>query len=243
MKKNTMMRVASVLLIAVLLSTCAISGTFAKYVTKSSATEVARVAKWGVDFVITTDMFKTTYQYDAPPHGDFTGKLSVESDNGNKVVAPGTSGTGYSLSTIGTPEVSYVVTFGLDIAASQTVYLDIGGDVYRPVSYTLTLGASSYTSNDLAKIASNILTYKYMYDVDSGHYYTTADNGTTWTDAGTVAPKMVLSWSWAFSTSPENDIKDTALGDIAAGVTPEIAVTGSCTDISLVVTSTATQID
>ena len=31
MKKNTMMRIASVLLVAVLLSTCAISGTFAKY--------------------------------------------------------------------------------------------------------------------------------------------------------------------------------------------------------------------
>ena len=48
MKRNKMMRIASVLLVAVLLSTCVISGTFAKYTTSNSATDSARVAKWGV---------------------------------------------------------------------------------------------------------------------------------------------------------------------------------------------------
>ena len=49
MKKNRMMRVASALLVAVLLTTCAISGTFAKYVTTESGSDFARVAKWGVN--------------------------------------------------------------------------------------------------------------------------------------------------------------------------------------------------
>ena len=40
MKTNIMMRVASTLLIAVLLSTCAISGTFAKYITSADAEEL-----------------------------------------------------------------------------------------------------------------------------------------------------------------------------------------------------------
>ncbi len=48
MKKNKMMRLASVLLIAVMISTSAISGTYAKYVTSGYAEDNARVAKFGV---------------------------------------------------------------------------------------------------------------------------------------------------------------------------------------------------
>ena len=44
MKKNKMMRIASVLLVAVILTTCAISGTFAKYVTSGNGSDNARVA-------------------------------------------------------------------------------------------------------------------------------------------------------------------------------------------------------
>ena len=50
MKKNKMMRIASVLLVAVLLSTCTISGTFAKYASTASQTATASVATWDIDF-------------------------------------------------------------------------------------------------------------------------------------------------------------------------------------------------
>ncbi len=52
MKKNKIMRFASFLLVAVMLSTCAISGTFAKYSTQATGSDSARIAKWaftGVD--------------------------------------------------------------------------------------------------------------------------------------------------------------------------------------------------
>lgn len=45
MRKNRMMRAASALLVAVLMTTCTISGTFAKYVTSADSTDTARVAK------------------------------------------------------------------------------------------------------------------------------------------------------------------------------------------------------
>ena len=48
MKKNKVMRFASLLLIATLLTTSVISGTFAKYTTSDSAQDTARVAKFGV---------------------------------------------------------------------------------------------------------------------------------------------------------------------------------------------------
>ncbi len=56
--KNKMMRIASILMVAVLLTVCAVSSTFAKYVTSVNVGDAARVAKWGI--VITaenTDLF------------------------------------------------------------------------------------------------------------------------------------------------------------------------------------------
>ena len=49
MRNNRMMRAASALLVAVLLTTSTISGTFAKYVTEKEVSDTARVAKWGVE--------------------------------------------------------------------------------------------------------------------------------------------------------------------------------------------------
>ena len=48
MKKTKVMRLLSLLLVMTLISTCAISGTFAKYVTRAEGEDQARVAKWGV---------------------------------------------------------------------------------------------------------------------------------------------------------------------------------------------------
>ena len=97
MKKNKMMRIASVLLVAVLMSTCAISGTFAKYVTEAAGSDSARVAKWDVKLedatmtnTFTFDLFNTVYDSDG---------TSVEQDVANKlndgktVIAPGTKGS------------------------------------------------------------------------------------------------------------------------------------------------------
>ncbi len=82
MKKNKMMRAASALLVAVLLTTSVISGTFAKYVTSDDATATARVAKWGFEHTEFDfeDLFSATYD-------------NVASENGVNVIAPGTEGS------------------------------------------------------------------------------------------------------------------------------------------------------
>ena len=46
--KNKFFKVASLMIMLCLISTCAIGTTFAKYVTGDTATDSARVAKWGV---------------------------------------------------------------------------------------------------------------------------------------------------------------------------------------------------
>jgi len=113
MKKNKMMRIASVLLVAVLISTCAISGTFAKYVTKVSGEDKARVAKWGIVLTMTGDeLFAKEYEADDET---FTGSensehpgMSVVSSNEEKLVAPGTKSKkdAFVATVKGTPEVA-----------------------------------------------------------------------------------------------------------------------------------------
>lgn len=81
MKKNKMMRIASVLLVAVLLSTCAISGTFAKYTTTVTDSDTARVAKWGMDKLTMADL----YMFD----GQYKDGENVNVDATTNVIAPG----------------------------------------------------------------------------------------------------------------------------------------------------------
>lgn len=113
MKINKMMRIASVLLVAVLLSTCAIFSTFAKYVTQATGSDNARVAYWGFEAsnasIVFADLFKETY-------------TNVNSSEpGKAVIAPGTTGYGtfrfqYD-DRAAAPEVAY--TFKVDTTGSD----------------------------------------------------------------------------------------------------------------------------
>ena len=47
LKNNRTMRAAVLLLALVLITSCFVGGTFAKYVTSGDAADLARVAKWG----------------------------------------------------------------------------------------------------------------------------------------------------------------------------------------------------
>ena len=77
MKKTRTMRMAAVLFALVLITSCFVGNTFAKYVASGEATDTARVAKFGVTIVAdnTTDgMFKKEY---AKEDSEYNGTLSV----------------------------------------------------------------------------------------------------------------------------------------------------------------------
>ena len=109
MKKNKMMRIASVLLVAVLLSTCVISGTFAKYTSTFEADDTARVAKWVVSVKDKTpasetfvfDLFNTIYD---------TNGSAAEGDVDEDLVAPGTWGY-----------MDFVITSASEVTSNYTV--------------------------------------------------------------------------------------------------------------------------
>ena len=84
MKKNRMMRLASVLMVAVMMTTCTISGTFAKYVTSVESQDSARVAYWGFKPATMDLSGLFVAEYDSK---------DVKAQNLKDVMAPGTKGS------------------------------------------------------------------------------------------------------------------------------------------------------
>ena len=127
-----MMRLASVLLVAVMLTTSMLSGTFAKYVTTGEVSDSARVAKFGVILAAEGSLFDKTYLTTTNTPGGTTedgadGKaLSVEANE--NVVAPGTKSdaNGLKLSISGTPEVDVKIQFTFDDTNLKDVFLAKG---------------------------------------------------------------------------------------------------------------------
>ncbi len=217
MKKNKMMRLASVLLIAVLMSTCAISGTFAKYVTSDSATDTARVAKFGVKIVAENNtLFLKDY---AKEDDNFTGTYSVSSGTGDKdfVLAPGTQGKLTEITLAGTPEVAVDVKFVATMTLSDNwlVEVDEVDKFYCPVVFTIgteTVSGLDYDNADgfIAAVEEKIEAYSAKYDPNKDLSEIT--NGTAFD----------ISWKWLFEGDnsgekiKQTDVYDTVLGDAAA---------------------------
>lgn len=220
MKKNKMMRIVSVLLVAVIITTCAISGTFAKYVTSGSGSDSARVAKFGVTVSGTADTFKETYAKD---DNSFTlaANTVVSTED---VVAPGTSGSMADFTINGTPEVAVRVNFTGTLELGDK-WVDSASAYYCPIE--ITVGSTKFKGTDYASadefetaVNEKIATYTKDYAA-----------GTNLSTIGANAP--AISWEWAFNGN--DDVKDTYLGDQAAA--------GNAATISLSVTATVTQID
>lgn len=234
MKKNVMMRVASALLVAVLLSTCAISGTFAKYVTTAVGSDTARVAKFGVVVQAVSDIFRPQYAGNDA--------ISVLSSNAEDVIAPGTTGTAVAFTISGAPEVdvNVAITLGaftrvtlpvgdyLDYTTANTADTYNPGSAYNPVVWTLKKDGVTVTGCDkvgLDKIETQLASMSKKYDVESGAFSTI--NGT-----------YELIWEWAFEA---NDQADTVLGQIAGGVIA--APAGHVANESFQFSITVTQVD
>ena len=254
MKKNTMMRLASGLLVAVLLSTCAISGTFAKYITAEDVSDTARVAKWGVGITTSGTLFAE--QYDNAPIIDASSSaITVQVYNyaeatTDNVVAPGTKNEdGITFTITGTPEVDLSLSVAVETtdivlpakddyidctAGNRDTTFDLTND-YHPVVFTLTNGngdtLATGTIGDIELYLEGLTRAK----IDSNTNLNTAflgTDGTTKTD-GTYK----LTWAWAFE---QNNKADTYIGNVIAGTMADATCT---TGISFSITITAEQLD
>ena len=203
MKKNKMLRIASVLLVAVLLTTCAISGTFAKYTTSKSAADEARVAKWGVEVTaVGNDAFATKYEDAADANG-----TKVISDV--KVVAPGTNGQLGKITIEGEPEVMVNV----DVNATLTLEgWEVDG-LYCPLVFTV--GGETFKIGDTyADVAALSAAITAKFNELDGTF-----------DAGDdLAAEIEISWEWPFNDAADAiSENDTALGNLADAPTIKFA--------------------
>lgn len=220
MKKNKMMRTASVLLVAALMTTSMISGTFAKYTTSVEAGDTAVVAKWSVGATLnnasfgsatdskTVDIFSQSAVYDtkdANYKSDGTvDKNVIEATDGTAIIAPGTWGKfTYTLSNDSDVNATYAVTYTVD---------------EKNVPLEWSTNGSTWTDNlsNIADTAINMPTIK----------------GTATTIDQTVY------WRWAFegkdssvNTTAQTDTADTTLGTAETLANPSVKIAVTFTQV------------
>ena len=235
-KKNWTMRAAVLMLALVLITSCFVGGTFAKYVTSKSGTDSARVAKFGVTVTANGDVFAKEYDTDDQTVVGTIAKSVISTD---KVVAPGTESNGdfVAATVAGTPEVAVRVSYKLDTATLQLEnWKDGDGKFYCPLVFKVktpdgntVISGMEFQTAEAMKAALVNAVAAYTKDYAPG------------TDlSGMAADTLAISWEWPFETGtdadkPANNVKDTFLGDEAAA--------GRAATVSLTLATTVTQID
>ena len=237
MKKNVMMRVASLLMVCVLATTCGISGTFAKYVTKADAQDDARVAKWGVTIgVVSETAFGEKYNNTVVADG-----VKVVSTGGD-VVAPGTEGTLGTVAIAGQPEVMVDVAVDVNFEIAGWVVPDAIN--YFPIAIVV---AGEVVDIDVDATVEDI-----EEAVEAAVLEAVFGNADAITIDGGVSSKVVrydanhnfgvagdtdvtVGWYWPFYVSEQFDKYDTALGDQAAA--------GDAATIEFSISISVTQVD
>ena len=221
MKKNKAMRLASALLVLTLLTTCAISGTFAKYTTSTTGTDKARVAYWGFDQAAATDIALFDGEY-------INVKSSGEVDGFSNVVAPGTEKsttfafgyTNYKTNAITAPEVAYTFTVNPTITGDYD-------ELDANTSFKWTLKKGDATATEYNTVEDLLAAIKALSGDDSGtKTYQPGQLPAAFTSADET---YTIGWKWAFEG---NDAADTTLGN-----------SQTLENVTFAITITATQVD
>lgn len=226
MRKNKAMRTAAMLLVLVLMTSCFVGGTFAKYTTSTTGTAEARVAYWGFSAPaeMTLELFTD----------DYTDVKGAEN-----VIAPGTGKTasfGFAYTANGTlaaPEVDYAFTVeatgtcGDEIKANPNIQWYVDGALAEDPTSTAAKGSFDAMLAELNAMSEAT--------VKAGNL-PAAFNGTTTTHT--------VSWVWAFETLDGNtadadqDKLDTDMGNATS--LDEVSLTISVSAVQLNTTAAPT---
>ena len=141
MKKNRLMRLACLLIVLTLMTSCFVGGTFAKYTSSSVAKDTVTVAKWDVELDDAAFTDTTTFDF-TETWTDSNG--SAETDVVSKKLAPGTKGS-FDLKVTNSSEVN--AQFKIDFDFSKLDGL--------PLTYTYKVGDTTYTDAEFVAIAMN----------------------------------------------------------------------------------------
>lgn len=186
-KKNLMMRIASVLLIAVVLTTSVIGGTLAKYTSQANISASVTVAKW--DVKLNGGTFAATTSFDfTETWTDSNG--SAEEDvvsTPKKLLAPGTKGS-----------FNLIVKNDSQVNAKFDITFDFAGLSTLPLNFTYKIGSNSYASGDDIDLAigeTKTVTVEWEWPYEAVAPRTDADDTDLGAAAGTfIANATVVAW-------------------------------------------------
>ena len=174
----------------------------------ATAAFVVTLARYGTTGTTSDDANVAKFGLEIPNtinlFSDSYNEDAILSGDGSKIIAPGASGE-YAFEVTGTSEVAYTVD-----AVITLTYSDEWDD-YAPLLFSL--DGENWTSFEAFQTSlKNALASETLAP---GERYSSAQS---------------LYWKWPFSTTSENDIKDTALGVAAAAATepedmPNVTVT------------------
>lgn len=247
------MRVAGLLLALVLVTSCFVGGTFAKYVTSGTGGDHAKVAKWGVKVTAheTGDIFAS--KYDQIAGKDDT--VVVAGDK-YKVIAPGTKKENAAVVTLsGTPEVAVKVTYNADQFALtgewEYKYTDNQGkpqtEFYCPLIFKITGMINGVKETKTINCMGDGMNS--VKDVQNAVKAAVASFSETYAPNTDLSTKdgngLKISWEWPFEGGTkypkQTDVKDTYLGDLATSTDAESH--GTIPTVYAFVTATVTQVD
>ena len=210
--KKALATFLAIVMVSTLWTSCILSSTFAKYVTSSSSSDSARVAKWGV--VIETEIYHLFLNKYKSKNSDDIFVASVED-----VLAPGTNNYLDLVGTIkGTPEVAVEVSTVAEVTL-ENWYAD--GKYYCPIAFTINgerrIGTQFINSSEfekwiedeIAKVTRQFLPGTNLEDEDGINLF--------------------ISWEWAFEG---DNAKDTMLGNADDPATVSISLTQTVVQIN-----------
>lgn len=194
-----------------------LSSTLAKYTNSATATDMARIASWGVTITATYDGGDNVFGEDyanGVPTLETNLNLDASSSNGDKIIAPGTENT-FVITITGSPEVSVRIDFDSALSKLRGTW-EVDGEKYQPVVWTVNEKLGGNDAETLLEKGS-LADLKALFNGLTGQIF---------------APNTVLDreyeikWEWPIElgdTEEEilaNNDKDTAL--TAIGNTPGI---------------------
>lgn len=244
MEKNRSLRTASGLFVLVLLTICVVGATYAKYTTAGTASDTARVAKWGVTVTATGNAFATEYKTDdTNVSGTIANSVVTATGtdaDGKKLVAPGTSGTLLDTSITGKPEVAVGVTADATLTLNgwsipaPTTDNPSATKPYCPIVITIDnvdykMGAADDTnSHTYATIEGFQNAINSALDKTQNY-----EPNTALTDNSDFKHKVTWAWGFTDGTADayQTDAKDTALANLTTAPTIKLDYTATVTQI------------
>lgn len=170
------MAIVSTLLTLILVSSCILSGLYAKYVTKESSSATVSFKKFGVTITHGTDL---NTQYDTSARD---GIVEIKVNTGDsKLIAPGTRGALAWFRVKGAPEVAYSIDFSgsINIGDGYTSYIeDAKGNAieyfpirFRYVAYDVSTDGGEEVLKKVDALTSPLITVKRTDAQGNQHYF------------------------------------------------------------------------